>query len=259
MAFHALPASPDLADQIDRLRQLLRQPDYSANPGQVFDNLDADPQIPDQSAGPQGSRQGLLDALPGDPSTARVAGRDYSRAHQREGSPAPSGLVLGHVRELDRLVTALYHPGVGLTRAQIRSELLDLMRARPAATALADQSRRLAFERLSSYQMWSFYCDHGELPPGPMALRRSQVIDRLGLGHLQTTTDVLVFFTHRLPGGVKAHRPTAWDGELANPCWRPTGRSEPLSGGGSARGFPEVVHLPIRGSDLESPMVEIAS
>ena len=68
----------------------------------------------------------------------------------------------------------------------------------------------------------------------------------LGLGYIGAADEV-VGFAHRLPAGIEARRPTAWDAGCST-CWRTGGRTYRLDR--EEYGLREVVHDRIKGEHL---------
>jgi hypothetical protein len=269
MGFDALHLSADEQPLLDALRASIRWPSYRpkprgpTSPDQIYDNLDGDPQVPDEPApGGPASRRELIAAL----RPAADAGADacFSRArefcwtHQQEGENADEA-PLGHVHDLAALADWLHGPASGLSRRETLNWLRDLVRLPGTAERrLEEQRAALATATLARYQMWSVHPEKGTESFADLATKRIELINRLGLGHLDDPRFELVYWMHDL-GGIAAHRPTSWDADLTSPWWRPTGRTEPLDGSGSARGLPEVVHSPIQSGHLATPISEVSS
>jgi hypothetical protein len=167
------------------------------------------------------------------------------------------GSPLGHVHELVKLADWLRDPDSALSASEKLDELRDLIRrSGDADRDLERQRKALATDKLARYQMWSFLVEDDPDAFTALAADRIRLVERLGLGHLKDPRLELVYWMHEL-GATPAFRPTVWDADLDNPYWRPTGRTEPLDGSGSAAGLPEVVHSPIEGGDLTNPISEV--
>ena len=264
MGFDALHLYADEQPLLDALRASIRWPSYHPMPGgpaapdQIYDNLDGDPQIPDEPAsGVPASRRELITAL--SPAAGTDADACFSRArqfcwaHQQEGETADKA-PLGHVHNLAALADWLHSPTSGLSQRETLNWLRDLIRLPGTADwRLEEQRAALSAATLARYQMWSVHPDDDVESFANLAAERTELVNRLGLGHLEDPRLELVYWMHDL-GEVAAHRPTSWDADLTSPWWRPTGRTEPLDGSGSARGLPEVVHSPIQAGHLTTPI-----
>ena len=163
------------------------------------------------------------------------------------------------MHDLGKLADWLHDPTTSLSRAEVLTWLRDLLRhGGDEPSHLARQRRELPRKALARWQQWSFLADDATADPldavGP---RRDEAVNRLGLGHLIDPGLEFMRRAHRLPDGSAAHRPTAWDAELDFPWWRPTGRSEPLDGSGSANGLPEAVHEPVGPESLVRPITKL--
>jgi len=270
MPFKDLTLAPADQTLLDRFAAAVRLPDYRPVPGgpaapdQVFDNIDRDPQIPDEAdAGRPASRRDLLETLGGteDDSEAGLIARGKSLCYSQvqKGTRKDDVTVLGHVHELDKLAGWLHDSASVLSLAETKTFLRDLLRMPGDESArLEEQKTSLAKNTLTRYQLWSFSTGDGREPFVALEPRRPLLLNRLGLGHLLADPMVeLVVWSHTLPDGVPAHQPTAWDAGLENPWWRPTGRTEPLDGSGKESGFPEVIHNPIGPQDLATPITEV--
>jgi hypothetical protein len=267
MAFNSLQLTADEQRALGELKSSIRRPSYHPKPGgtaapdQIYDNLDSDPQVPDEpSPGRPAARRRLIVALL--PDAGGEAARYFSRAsefcqaHQQEGQPAKQPL-LGHVADLGKLADWLQAQGSGLSRQETLDGLRDLVRLPgEAAERLAEQRKTLGAGTLARYQMWSVQAADGAESFAELAAKRREVVNRLGLGHFEDPRIELVYWMHDL-GPVVAHRPTCWDAGLTFPWRRPTGRTEPLDGSGSAAGLPEVVHAPIEAASLTAPISEV--
>ncbi len=258
----------DSAEQaaLEQLVTAVRQPDYRPVPGgppapnQVLENLDNDPQIPDEPAAePPASRRQLIKALKNSSDTPAVClsrGNEFCWSHPREGRPEEGVSTLGHVHELTKVADWLHDATGGLSRAETRDWLRDLVNLPGDEGArLVEQKAAITKDTLSPYQMWSFHEDD-KAPFTDLEPRRAELLNRLGLGFVIDPTAELTLWTHTLPSDSKACRPTAWDADMGNPWWRPTGKTEPLDGSGRDRGFPEVVHAPIGPEHLVTSIAE---
>ncbi|MBM4039887.1 MAG: hypothetical protein FJ290_15390 [Planctomycetes bacterium] len=242
------------------LRQALRRTDYTPD-DQIYKNLDCDALIPDahRPRHPT-SRLALLDELlakrPGSPDDLKKAASDFCHDHKREGPEdklAPAH-VLGRIWSandlLDLLLSQMGEIGHTATNEHLRKII--------ERASLGDQQEALADLWLGKElrPMWSFY--DPESPGNPLTRlsgTRATTIDRLGLGeyHYERPTEELVQWGHRLPDGKKAMTPTAWDGGVKCPYWRPGGRTHPLGATGrfgDGDGLPEVVHAAVTGGAL---------
>lgn len=269
MPFKILTLAPTDQALLDRFVAAVRLPDYRPIPGgstapdQVFDNIDRDPQIPDEEvAGRPASRRKLLAALGAteDDSEAGLvaSGRGFCFSQLQQGIRKYDVTVLGHVHDLAKLADWLHDSSSGLTRAETRTWLRDLLRMPGDENArLDEQKTSMTKDSLSPYQMWSFTTDDEREPFTALEPRRPLLLNRLGLGHLAEPVAELVVWSHTLPDDVTAHQPTAWDAGLENPWWRPTGRTEPLDGSGAKNGFPEALHEPIGPRHLATPITEV--
>jgi len=253
-------AAQGLCDQIRE--SLRRRDDFPADPDRVYKNLDSDARILDVRLPPTpASRLGLLDELlkkgpllTGAPLKEAVG--DFCRAHKREGpgDPTAQNRVLGRVFPFHKL-DALYQKGEPAD-LRARSGLKEVIRN----GTLDEQKDALATTELADELMWAFY-DPSDVDNPYRSFTRGvdDMVDRLGLGKEWNDRDELVHWGHRLPPGVNAHTPTAWDGGADNPYWQTGGRTRPLSAdrGGTGNtslgpddGLPEVVHDSVTGRHL---------
>ncbi len=258
----------DLAEQaaLEQLAAAVRRPGYRPVPGkppgpdQVLENLDSDPQIPDEPvAESPASRRQLIEALKDSSDTPAACfgrGNEFCRSHPQEGRPEEGVSTFGHVHELAKMADWLHDVTGGLSRAETRDWLRDLLHLPGEdGTRLEEQKATITKDTLSPYQMWSFHEDD-KAPFTDLEPRRAELLNRLGLGYVTDPTTELIRWTHTLPSDSKACQPTAWDADMGNPWWRPTGKTEPLDGSGGDRGFPEVVHPPIGPEHLETSIAE---
>ena len=265
MGFKDLDLDANERSVLEQLQAAVRQPDYRPAPDvppapdQVFENLDADPQVPDEPATESpASRRQLLKALAGasDAQSCLSRGNSFCWSHTQEGRPEERTSLFGHVHDLAKLADWLHDATGGLSRAETRDWLRDLVNL-PGDEETRLEAQRTAITKgtLSPYPMWSFH-EKGRAPFAELEPRRAELLNRLGLGHLTEPMVELVYWTHAPANGSEARQPCAWDAGLANPWWRPSGRSEPLDGQGSDRGFPEVVHDPVGPEHLETAIAE---
>ncbi|HZF07894.1 MAG TPA: hypothetical protein VFE33_03800 [Thermoanaerobaculia bacterium] len=259
MSFSDLNLDP--ADQalVDELKAAVRRPEYHLVPDQAFENLESDPQIPDEPvAGSPASRREFVNHLRANAQDRSegclLHGRAFCRAHQRRGQETGNGMILGHVQELSKLADWLHDAREDLSPKQVQDLLRDLVSSKAdPAVRLQEQREKSQKPTLTRYQMWSFLTDDGRRPFQAISPRRAELLNFLGLGSIPPEAEV-VYWTHSLPAGMAAQRPTVWDTDLDNPYWRPTGRTEPLDGSGSTNGFPEVVHPSVGVADLIDPI-----
>jgi len=114
------------------------------------------------------------------------------------------------------------------------------------------QQRLLAGRHLSRYNMWSFYQPaHPDSPFSNVTRTYDELKRRLGLGLMADANGEAVYWAHRLESGQTAHRTTALDA-ADYAFYRPGGRTQPLDGAND--GLPEVVHVPVDGSQLVEPI-----
>ncbi len=264
----------DAGDLVEQMRESLRRTDFDADPDRVFNNMDSDALIPDvPSADRATSRLEMLDdplmtALPATATGKEVkdAAVGFCRAHKQEGpdDPVAQGHVLGRVWPFAKL------DGLLKLKAKVRSLRMGSgLRVLVKNRNLAEQRAMLATAPLGEQLMWSFYHPTDrDNPFRSLGGGSDSMADRLGLGEDWSAKHDLVKWGHRLPLGMTAHTPTAWDGGADNPYWFPGGRTRPLSadGGGSKDpaigpddGLPEVVHDPVMGSQLAIPIAFVAS
>ena len=237
------------------LEAALRDQAYTPNPSQVFVNMDGDHLIGDHPvSGSPASRSELFEKVEphrGDSALMKSATTRFCREHQRKGPAIPkSGNdTFGHVCRFEALIDGVRPADSSQTRESVRAKLRDVIHDAPLPHRLSRQRRRLGANRLRCYQMWCY------LPPDPQAvfaaigMSRAEVVNLLGLGFEAFTepSEELIRFAHRLPPGLDAFQPTAWDAEHCA-YWRPGGFTWKLDGSGY--GLSEVVHLPIKGQDL---------
>lgn len=249
------------------LRTALGQPDYRRNPQQVYDSMDSDPLIGTlPEPGKPASRMELLRHVSnhrGSPSAIHDEVVAFCRQHLQEGPESSNRAagVLGRVQRLLSLADAIADPDSGLSQRNAEALVRDLMDGglEPAAK-LARQKLDLAGKALSRYQMWCYPPADVQEPFREIGTRRSEAVNMLGLGHFayDDPTAELVRWVHALPGRVRSRLPTAWDAGASpgNVHWRPGGRTYQLDL--DDYGVPEVVHDPIRGDDLITP-IEVLS
>jgi len=257
MAFH---------DVLDRWQQGGRDADRLAGTevldrltrahSQVFHNLDSDPEVTDDQ------REQLLDQLVRDqPATPRAALDRFCEFcrqpdNQLRGAPEPAAqsAVLGHVKS--RTAWQRYIEGShgssarGFATRRRRSAAMtvdDLLRL-----GVDQQQILLAGRNLSRYSMWSFYQPaHPDSPFSNVTRTYDELKRRLGLGLMADANAEAVYWAHRLESAQTAHRPTALDA-ADYAFYRPGGRTRPLDG--ATDGLPEVVHVPVDGSQLVEPI-----
>jgi hypothetical protein len=100
--------------------------------------------------------------------------------------------------------------------------------------------------------MWSFYQSaHPDFPFSNVTRTYDELKRRLGLGLMADANAEAVYWAHRLQSGQTAHRTTALDA-ADYAFYRPGGRTQPLDGAND--GLPEVVHVPVDGSQLVEPI-----
>ncbi len=253
-------------DVLDRWQQRGRHADRFAGAevldlvtradGHVFQNLDSDPEVTD------GQREQLLDhVLQDQPATPQAALKrlcEFCRqlANQLSGAPEPAAhsAALGHVKS--RTAWQRYIEGShgssarGFATRRRRSAAMtvdDLLRLR-----VDQQQRLLAGRNLSRYNMWSFYQSaHPDSPFSDVTRTYDELKRRLGLGLMADANTEAVYWAHRLESGQTAHRSTALDA-ADYAFYRPGGRTQPLDGADD--GLPEVVHVPVDGSQLVEPI-----
>ena len=223
---------------------------------QVFQNLDSDPEVTDDQ------REQLLDHLLRDQPTTPQAARDrlceFCRQgdHQLSGAsePAAQSAVLGHVKSRtawQRYVESSHGSSArGFATRRRRSAAMtvdDLLRL-----GVDQQQRLLAGRTLSRFNMWSFYQSaHPNSPFRNVTRTYDELKRRLGLGLMADANAEAVYWAHRLASGQTAHRTTALDA-ADYAFYRPGGRTQPLDGAND--GLPEVVHVPVDGSQLVEPI-----
>jgi hypothetical protein len=245
------------------LRKSLRCAEYAPDVDQVYKNLDSDTLVPDTPPPSRpASRADLLDGLlrrkPDPNGDLKTVADEFCHSQKMEGpeDPESTGHVLGRVWTFDGL-NKLYQKS-GRAGSRRRPGTLDRIISR---ASLRDQQDALGDMRLAPPHvdaMWSFYDPSARDDPlRNLPANRAGAVDILGLGKYHSSKERLVQWGHRLPGGHKAKKPTAWDAGVGDPHWRPGGRTRPLSanGGGTgafsaADGRPEVVHAAVTGRDL---------
>jgi len=250
----------------DDLRDSLRPDAPPVYERRIYDNLDTDPLILDTGdAGTPATRPQFLGELldQGPPACADplfVAARDFCHGHKQEGprNEVAEKRVLGKALSFGELLK-LYQRGK-TTAVGDASALGDII----ATHSLAEQRDRLEDTALVNPRgiMWSFYDPADEDDPyASLEDDREEVVDRLGLGWHEGKSHRILKLAHRLPDGMRAFTPTAWDGGVRHPYWYPGGRTRPLSadGRGTGRfgdddGLPEVVHAPLTGRQLAAPI-----
>jgi hypothetical protein len=242
------------------LRKALLRADYTPD-DQVYRNLDADPLIPDTPRPHRAaSRRALLGELLKRDGHVKSVANDFCHNHKMEGPEdkrAPAH-TLGRVWTFGALHRVLKSQSSGVGRSSGGEHLL---RTSIRSDSLDDQQAELELTECwlgeEKVPMWAFYDPSSpDNPLRNLTDGRAAVVDRLGLG-MYDENEALVQWGHRLSPGKEARTPTAWDGGVRNPHWRPGGRTFPLSAAGSGTGrfkstdgLPEVVHTPVRGRDL---------
>ncbi|MBM4044525.1 MAG: hypothetical protein FJ279_05370 [Planctomycetes bacterium] len=263
MAFQDAVRGPGDGDFLAQMREAVRCPHYTQNEYQIYDNMDTDPQIPFKpTPGRPASRAECIDWLsrdwPGDFYERRLRVRQFCHQHTQEGDEDPQARasVLGHVHELDALAKRLRDAASGETIADAKARLRHLMYSVPSAQRLTEQKRELGSKPLAYYQVWSFYDLPHDNPFAALDHSRSEIVDRLGLGAYERDPMAeLVAWSHRLPSGASAKKPTAWDADASQDSvyWRPGGRTQPLHKPRDS-GFPEVVHDVVSAQEFVTPM-----
>ncbi len=234
-----------------RVLHLLTQAD-----AHVFENLDTDPEVADDQ------REQLLDHLLQAQPTAPQGALDHlcefcrQPDKQLSGAPEPAAQsdALGHVKS--RTAWQLYIEGShgssarGFATRRRRSAAMtvdDLLRLR-----VDQQQKLLAGRNLSRYNMWSFYqTAHPDSPFSNVTRTYDELKRRLGLGLMADANAEAVCWAHRLESGQTARRATALDA-ADYAFYHPGGRTQPLDG--ASDGLPEVVHVPVDGSQLVEPI-----
>jgi hypothetical protein len=245
-------AETSVAGIASLLRDSLREPAYIRNANQVYDNMDTDPLIgPTPAAGEPACRVDLLTRVAAHaPDLLRV--RDeaqlFCREHLREGPEFLDAAIttFGRVCTFESLVSAIADPSSPSGLDDARALLRDAIDAPPSPARLARQRADLDGKNLSRFQMWSFPVADPANPLAEIGPERDEAVNVLGLGYI-APADEVVGFAHRLPAGVEAHPPTAWDAGCF-PWWRAGGRAYRLDR--DEYGLREVVHDRIRGEHL---------
>lgn len=251
------------------LRDSLRWSGPSVYEHRIYENLDSDPLIPDTGdARTPATRPQFLGELldSGPPATGeplKDAAISFCRAHKQEGPEdnAARERTLGRVWDVPKLARQ-FRFGKSIGRAVSEARVREIV----ADCDLDDQRQLLAEVKLAPKLMWSFYdATNEEDPFASLSESRAPLVDRLGLGEYEGTDDELVQWSHRLPGTVGPHTPTAWDGGVRRPYWFPGGRTRPLSADSRGTGLygpddgqPEVVHDPVTGAALASKIDFVA-
>jgi hypothetical protein len=245
------------------LRAALEQPGYGRNPHQVYDNMDSDPLIGAlPEPGRPVSRMELLRHVSNHRASPSAIPQEvvaFCRQHLQEGPESTNRGpgVLGRVQRLSSLADAIADPASGLSRRNAEALLRDLVAdvVDPSAK-LARQKFDLGGKPLSRYQMWCYPPADDREPFREIGPSRREAVNILGLGCFayDDPTAELVQWVHALPRRVRAHLPTAWDAGASpgNVHWRPGGRAYQLEQ--DDYGVPEVVHDPIHGDDLMTPI-----
>ena len=224
--------------------------------GQVYQNLDSDPDVTDDQ------RALLLDFLLQEkPITGRAALDSlcqfcYQPDNQLSGAPelAAQSAALGHVKPRtawQRYIESSHGSSArGFATRRRRSAAMsvdDLLRL-----SVDQQKMLLAGRSLSRCNMWSFYQPaHPDSPLTNMTRTYDELKRRLGIGLMNDQNAEAVYWAHRLEPAQTAHRTTALDA-ADYPFYRPGGRTQPLDGAND--GLPEVVHVPVDGAQLAEPI-----
>ena len=255
----AAKADARLAGIPAQLQVALRQPTYGINADQIFDNLDADPEVPAlPTPGWPASRLELLTILlgagnPADPQeclgiTAKFCLRHLKEGREVKGMP---GRVFGRVQAFESLVSSVHDCNSGQTLEQVRANLRAMIQDASPKERFPRQRFGLAGKPLSKRQMWAFSPASAADPFAEIGPTRSEAVNRLGLGqYAADRSEPLVRWCHELPNAQRALAPTAWDSGVApgSVYWRPGGRTRPLDG--KKPGLPEVIHDPVTGGNL---------
>ena len=248
---------------MDALREALRSPDY-AHPYQVFDNMDTDGLVCDRDSDMPTPRSALIAELRAvaSPDEMLERTRKFCHRHQQEGpaDPTAQAAILGCVQALDKVAEALWDENSQGGPDHVKTHLRQVLGIQDEAERLTVQKQQFADGPLTRYQAWAFHDVPHDDPFATLGLRRVDVVDRLGLGAYEQTTDELVCWTCRLPSGTTAHTPTAWDAD-ADPnwsvFWRPGGRTQPLHESATEQGLPEVVHNSVERQALVKPLTPL--
>lgn len=263
MSFTNATGTPERERIVAGLRQATQKTSYAPNPYQIFDNMDSDPQIPDVPApnAPM-SRFELINILeannPANDAETLDLVCEFCHDHTQEGETdnVATSATLGRVHEVTNLADQLQ-----ATRAETLDQTIirirRLVRITNPGNRLKLQKREFAPDKLSKYQMWSFYDDQQlDDPFSDLGDSREATVVRFGLGFYDDHPAIeLIRWTHRLPPDIIALKPTAWDADTGewSVYWRPTGKTWPTRGG-FGDGFPEVVHDPITAQGLVMAM-----
>ncbi len=160
--------------------------------------------------------------------------------------------VLGHCIPNSVMVDRLSDPN--------REEFMLRPQATTRMAAFLDQSlggqrRFLGRYGIRDHLMWSCYeAAATGAPFSRTGTTQTELHRRLGLGHYDLHDDRLLYMKHRLPAGVDALVPTAFDAGTS-PYFEHGGRSKPLAGP-KRDGVNEAVHSPIPGSAIVSRVAE---
>jgi len=245
-------AEASVAGLANVLRDSLREPDYLRNIDQVYENMDSDPLIAATAVvGQPASRvELLLTIAPHRPDQARLKSEAelFCRDHHQEGPQFPdaANTAFARVCTFESLVNAIADPASPSGLDDARALLRDAIDEPLSSARLTRQRADLDGKNLSRFQMWSFPVADPTNPLAEIGPLRDEAVNILGLGYIDPADEV-VGFAHRLPAGIEAHQPTAWDAGRFT-CWRTGGRSYRLDR--DEYGLREVVHDRIRGEQL---------
>jgi hypothetical protein len=253
MSFQSAEAAePSVAGIAPLLRDSLHELTYPPNTNQIYDNMDTDPLIGvTVEAGKPACRVELLKRVVPhvlDLSSMRAETELFCREHLQEGPLFPdiANTTLGRVTTFEAIVKAIADEDSPAGLEDARALLRDAIDAPLSATRLARQRADLADKNLSRFQMWSFPAADPSAPLAEIGPARQEALNILGLGYIGPHEEV-VAFAHRLPAGLSAYRPTAWDAGCFV-WWRIGGRTYRLDL--DEYGLREVVHERIRGEHL---------